>query len=150
FLIAVFFLYAFSRWGGRHAAWARIPLMVLLGDLIVMLVAKDPDALWDPIGGLFCPLPAGGDPPDPTGSVEMFVRWGVGSAVLASALAVGRYAAPWIASEKGQQWIARGMVVVLAGVGVTVAVASSADALDEVTVQIVRHGHLFVLAILGI
>ncbi len=51
FLIAVFFLYALARWGGPRLAWARIAVMVLLGDVIFMLVAKDPDALWDPIGG---------------------------------------------------------------------------------------------------
>ena len=49
FLIAVFFLYALARWGGPRLAWARIAVMVLLGDVIFMLVAKDPDTLWDPI-----------------------------------------------------------------------------------------------------
>ena len=51
FLIAVFFLYALARWGGPQLAWARIAVMVLLGDVVFMLVAKDPDTLWDPIGG---------------------------------------------------------------------------------------------------
>src|SRR5439155_16469139 len=45
FLIAVFFLYALARWGGTRFAWARIAVMVLLGDVVFMLVAKDPDTL---------------------------------------------------------------------------------------------------------
>jgi len=48
----VFFLYALARWGGARFAWARIAVMVLLGDVVFLLVAKDPDTLWDPIGGV--------------------------------------------------------------------------------------------------
>ncbi|HEX8108211.1 MAG TPA: hypothetical protein VF516_10815, partial [Kofleriaceae bacterium] len=59
FLIAVFFLYALARWGGPAMAWARICVMVLLGDVVFALVAKDPDALWDPIGGVLLRLAAG-------------------------------------------------------------------------------------------
>jgi len=59
FLIAVFFLYALARWGGPRMAWARLCVMVLLGDVVFMLVAKDPDALWDPIGGALIRLAIG-------------------------------------------------------------------------------------------
>lgn len=160
FLIAVFFLYALARWGripmlrGRLAvltsiarmAWGRIALMVLLADVIVMLVAKDPNALWDPIGGSLLRLAAGyQDWP-----VEMFLRWGVGSAVLGGAVFLGRRAGPWIASPRGQAFIARGFVVVLAIMAAVVAIAWSERALDEVTAEIVRHAHLAVLVILGI
>ena len=75
FLIAVFFLYALARWGGPRVAWARFAVMVLLGDLVVMLVAKDPDALWDPIGGALCRLAAGHLPQYQDWPPELFLRW---------------------------------------------------------------------------
>src|SRR5262249_51329543 len=121
FLIAVFFLYALARWGGPAMAWARICVMVLLGDAVFALVAKDPDALWDPVGGVLLRLAAGAD-----GSLAidtLVVHWAIGGAVLLAALATGRRAAGWIASDAGQAWIARGLVAVLAAVGATVALA---------------------------
>jgi D-alanyl-lipoteichoic acid acyltransferase DltB (MBOAT superfamily) len=158
FLIAVFFLYALARWGGPAMAWARICVMVLLGDVVFALVAKDPDALWDPIGGVLLRLISGSDAGagggDPgAGSLAigaLAVRWAIGGAVLLAALAIGRRAAGWIASDTGQAWIARGLVAVLAAVGATVALAWRADALDPATAAIAGHGHLVVLAVLGI
>ena len=70
--------------------------------------------------------------------------------VLVAAIVIGRRAGAWIASERGQQLIARGIVVALAAIGATVAIASCRGTLDEVTVEVVRYGHLVVLAILGI
>ncbi len=164
FLIAVFFLYALARWGGPAMAWARICVMVLLGDVVFALVAKDPDALWDPIGGVLLRLAAGagagggsvgsvgsngaGGPPAAIGALA--VHWAIGGAVLLCALAIGRRAAGWIASDAGQAWIARGLVAVLAAVGATVALAWRADALDPTTAAIAAHGHLVVLAVLGV
>jgi len=52
FLIAVFFLYALSRVGDARGFWSRAALLVLLGDIVFVLVAKDLDAVWDPVGGL--------------------------------------------------------------------------------------------------
>ncbi len=162
FLIAVFFLYALARWGGPRMAWARIAMMVLLGDVIVMLVAKDPDALWDPIGGALCRIATSDHPQYQDWPVELFVRWSVGSALLVLAISVGRRGGPWIASARGQQLIARGIVAVLAIVAATVATAwylgrpdevtasLHPNVLDDVTAQIVAHGHLVVLAILGV
>src|SRR5215475_14520527 len=151
FLIAVFFLYALARWGGARHAWARICVMVLLGDAVFALVAKDPDALWDPIGGALLRLAAGGAGAD--GSLAagaLVVHWAIGGAVLLAALATGRRAAGWIASDAGQAWIARGLVAVLAAIGATVALAWRADALDPTTAAIAAHGHLVVLAVLGV
>ncbi len=150
FLIAVFFLYALARWGGPRVAWARMAIMVLLGDVVVMLVAKDPDALWDPIGGALCRLAAGDHPQYQDWPPELFLRWGVGSVLLAGAIVVGRRGGPWIASARGQQLIARGLVAVLTVVAVTVAIASDQGRLDVVTVEVMRHAHLVVLAILGV
>ncbi len=150
FLIAVFFLYALARWGGPRAAWARIAVMILLGDVVVMLVAKDPDALWDPIGGALLRLAAGDHPQFQGWPIELFLRWGVGTAVLGGALHLGRRRGHWIGSEQGQTWIARGLVVALAIVGTTVALAVGEGVLDEVTAHIVKHAHLVVLFILGV
>jgi D-alanyl-lipoteichoic acid acyltransferase DltB (MBOAT superfamily) len=148
FLIAVFFLYALARWGGPAMAWARICVMVLLGDAVFALVAKDPDALWDPIGGVLLRLAAGADDSPAIGTLA--VHWAIGGAVLLAALAIGWRAAGWIASDAGQAWIARGLVAVLAAVGATVALAARADALDPTTAAIAAHGHLAVLAVLGV
>src|SRR6185436_21037213 len=112
YLIAVFFLYGLARWGrGAGAAWARIAVMVLLGDVVFMLVAKDPDALWDPIGGPLIRIAVGGKRGWPLSS---FVQWIDGGVLLAGAIYAGRHGAGWIASDQGQRRIARGMVVGLA------------------------------------
>ena len=150
FLIAVFFLYALARWGGRRLAWARIAVMVLFGDVVFMLVAKDPNALWDPIGGVLVHLAIG--KASWAGAVwsTTVVHWAIGGALLGASLAVGRRAGGWIASDRGQAWIARGVVVVLAVVGATVAIAGWGGSLDEVTAVIAGHGHLAVLAVLGV
>jgi D-alanyl-lipoteichoic acid acyltransferase DltB (MBOAT superfamily) len=144
FLIAVFFLYALARWGGSGMAWARIAVMVLLGDVVFLLVAKDVDALWDPIGGALLRLAIRGD-----WSVALAARWAIGLAVLVGAIAIGTRAGGRLASDRGQAWLARGLVAVLAAIGATVALASRADALDEVTAAIAAHGHLAVLLVLG-
>jgi D-alanyl-lipoteichoic acid acyltransferase DltB (MBOAT superfamily) len=150
FLIAVFFLYALARWGGprlgRVGVIARVAVMVLLGDVVFMLVAKDPRALWDPIGGVLIRLVVD----DASWSTAMVGPWVVGTVVLLGALAIGRRHGGWIASDRGQAWIARGVVVVLAAIGATVAIAWRAGALDETTAAIAAHGHLAVLAVLGV
>jgi D-alanyl-lipoteichoic acid acyltransferase DltB (MBOAT superfamily) len=147
FLIAVFFVYALSR----RSAWGRVVLMVLLGDLVFMLVAKDPDALWDPLGGMLYRLAAG----EGHGSFDcpiaaLATRWAIGLCVLGGAIAGGRRAAGWIASDHGQRIVARGIVVALIVVAATVAIASQADVLDAVTAAIASHGHLLVLLVLGV
>jgi len=149
FLIAVFFLYALARWGGPKMAWARLAIMVLLGDVVFLLVAKDPDAMWDPLGGALvrCLAETQGPQEWPT---WLFARWVAGSALLGAAIVVGRRSAGWIASDRGQQWIARGFVIALAAIGTTVAIAWSTGSLDEVTRELVGTGHLLVLAVLGV
>src|SRR5262245_20749556 len=152
FLIAVFFLYALSRSRDALGNVARAAVMVLLGDVVFLLVSKDLDALWDPIGGvLLRAATAGGDDPAWTEwTVGMFVRWAIGLGVLAGAITAGRRGGSWIASDRGQRIIARGIVGVLAVVGATVAIASWAGELDPVTDAITAHGHLLVLAVLGV
>ncbi|HLL22217.1 MAG TPA: MBOAT family O-acyltransferase, partial [Kofleriaceae bacterium] len=147
FLIAVFFLYAFARWGGTsYGGWARVGLMVLLGDVLFVLVAKDPDAVWDPIGGVLLRLAAndGRDWP-----LALVAQWLAGSVVLAGAFVIGHRYVTWIASDVGQRSIAVGFCAALAFVAVAVATAGYYDVLDDVTRAIVAHGHLVVLAVLG-
>jgi D-alanyl-lipoteichoic acid acyltransferase DltB (MBOAT superfamily) len=146
FLIAAFFLYALARWGGPQRAWARIAVMVLLGDAVFLLVAKDPGTLWDPIGGVLLPLAIG----ELRWSPAMLGHWAAGAAVLGGALAIGRRHGGWIASDVGQAWIARGIACVLLVVGATVATAWQTGALDDVTAGITSHGHVLVLAVLGV
>jgi D-alanyl-lipoteichoic acid acyltransferase DltB (MBOAT superfamily) len=151
FLIAVFFLYGLARWGGPKLAWARIAVMVLLGDVVFMLVAKDPDTLWDPIGGLLIRgllrYSSDGAPPI---QPWLIVQWTIGAGVLAAAIAIGRRWGTWIASEEGQQLIAVGVVVALVAIGLTVGIAAHQDTLDAVTVELVADGHLIILFVLGI
>src|SRR5678815_752169 len=80
FLIAVFFLYALARWGGPRMAWARIGVMVLLGDVVFALVAKNPDALWDPIGGVLIRLVAGDGDWSPGVLGRLAAHWAIGAA----------------------------------------------------------------------
>jgi D-alanyl-lipoteichoic acid acyltransferase DltB (MBOAT superfamily) len=148
YLLAVFFLYGLARWGrGARASWARVAVMVLLGDVVFMLVAKDPDTLWDPIGGPLLRLAAGDAHDWPP---ALFVRWLAGGAVLGGAIYAGRHGAAWIASEAGQRRIGRGLVLGLAGLAALVTGASARGALDEVTAELVAHGHLVVLVVLGV
>jgi len=146
FLIAVFFLYALARWGGPALAWARIAVMVLLADVVFLLVAKDPGTLWDPIGGVLIRLVS----EDASWSSAVAVRWAIGAGVLGGAIVLGHRRGGWLASDRGQAWLARGIVAVLAAIGATVALAWHAGALDATTSTIVAHGHLAVLLVLGV
>jgi D-alanyl-lipoteichoic acid acyltransferase DltB (MBOAT superfamily) len=171
FLIAIFFLYGLARWGeGPTGAIARIVLMTLLGDILFALVAKDADTLWDPLGGMLMQLatPDGDIWRDVANGVHgalgdgvalehtekwtpwLFGRWAIGSCVLVGAVALGRLRASWIASERGQARIGVAFVVGLVAIGLTVLFAQLGGTLDEVTREIVAHGHLAVLATLGI
>jgi alginate O-acetyltransferase complex protein AlgI len=167
FLIATFFLYGLARWGGF--GWARYALMLLLADIVFMLVAKDPDMLWDPIGGPLLRLITGGE-----WSPELIVRWLVGGLLVAGAIAIGRRHGEWIGSASGQRKIAIGFVLVIAAIGSTALISHSIpteptavaidphwpgwyarylrphSALDLATFWLVDHGHLLILAIVGV
>jgi len=152
FLIAVFFLYALSRQSGPLGRWSRTAVMVLLGDLVFLLVAKDPNALWDPLGGVVYRLATAGghDPAWQHWSIELVLQWALGTVVLGGAIALGRRYVGWIASARGQQLIARGIVACLAAIGATVAIAASRGVLDETSAWFAGHGHVLVLAVLGV
>ncbi|MCX5741643.1 MAG: hypothetical protein NT062_03985 [Proteobacteria bacterium] len=146
FLIAVFFLYALARWGDLRFAWARYAIMLLLGDLVFLLVSKDPETLWDPLGGALYRLVAS----DGNWSADLAWRWPIGLAVVFGAAMIGRRGGGWILSARGQATIARCLVLVLACVGALVYAGSSTGLLDAITVQVVAHGHLAVLFVLGV
>ena len=174
FLIAVFFLYALPRASafdpvleralrilriGRHVQvfravfgrWARGAAMLLLGDLIFLLVSKDTGTLWDPLGGAaYRAVQLLGSGPAPTWPVALVGQWIAGTSVLAAAIVFGRRGAGWLSSERGQRAVARLIVGVLVVVGATVAIALEAGRLDAVTAEVVAHGHLLVLVVLGI
>jgi hypothetical protein len=84
------------------------------------------------------------------GPTALLGRWAIGAAVLALAIAIGRRRGGWIASDRGQAWIARGIALVLAAIGATVAIAWQTATLEPVTAAITGHGHLAVLAVLGV
>ena len=171
FLIAVFFLYALARWGtAGPAGWARLGLMTLLGDIVFMLVAKDVDVLWDPIGGVLLrlvtetrvahhvviDLGAAGSfdfvytTPVGVWSSGLVLQWLVGAGVLGAAIAIGRRRLDWIVSDRGQRMIALGFVVTLAALALAVGINHQRGTLDEMTEVLVAHGHLAVLFVLGV
>jgi D-alanyl-lipoteichoic acid acyltransferase DltB (MBOAT superfamily) len=146
FLVAVFFMYAIAR----RWSWARAALMLLLGDVVFLLVAKDTGTLWDPLGGSLLRLAQyAGSGAAPTWPPELAWRWSIGGGVLAAAIVFGRRGAGWLASERGQRVVARVIVAALAAIGALVAIAWHEHALAAATAQVVAHGHLLVLAILG-
>jgi alginate O-acetyltransferase complex protein AlgI len=160
FLIAVFFLYGLARWG--RSPLARIAVMVLLTDVIFVLVSKDPQTLWDPIGGILLRLPGELALDLESGTLwdgiwviggwaaAALVKWSVGLGVLAGGVAIGRRRGAWLASPAGQRWIARGCVALLCALGVAVAIAWRRDALDPLTAELVGVGHLAILLVLGV
>ncbi len=167
FLIAVFFLYGLARWGSWQ--WARYALMLLLGDIVFMLVAKDPDTLWDPIGGPLLRLVTGGEWP-----TWVFGHWLIGGALVTSAIYAGRRWADWITSERGQNKVAVGMVLAIAAIGGSAIAAELMPSdpmpiatdptmpgwfvswvkphtpLSALTFALIDHGHLLILTILGV
>src|SRR5688572_16112765 len=139
FLVAVFFMYALARGRDALGFWARAALLLALGDLIFLLVAKDIDTLWDPIGGwLWRTATVGGN--DEAWRhwtpYTVLVKWPIGLAVVGGSIWTGMRSGKWLASDQGQRAVARGTVVALVIVGAIVAIASWQDVLDPVTAAI--------------
>jgi D-alanyl-lipoteichoic acid acyltransferase DltB (MBOAT superfamily) len=149
FLVAVFFLYALSRRVDMLGTIARGAVMVLLGDVVFVLVSKDAASLWDPIGGALLQL-AGAEDTSAIDWRRAAMQWPVGAGVLATAIAIGARRGAWIASDRGQAWIARGFVAMLALIGAIVMIASANYTLEATTQTIARTGHVLVLFVLGV
>src|SRR6185312_5049444 len=141
FLIAVFFLYALSRLGGARGRWARIAIMILLGDLVFLLIAKDPDLLWDPLGNVLYRLAGNyySDATLPWPLATMAVHWIIGLAVIGGAVWIGMRAGGWLQSDRGQRVVAIGLVVVVLATGATVWIAWYEAALVDVSRAIAEH-----------
>jgi D-alanyl-lipoteichoic acid acyltransferase DltB (MBOAT superfamily) len=141
FLIAVFVLYALSRGHG----WARVALMIVLGDLAFTLVAKDPDLVWDPLGNILLRAAAETDA-WPIGTLAW--HWLIGASVLAAGLFAGIRGGGWLATDRGQRVIGRVLVGVVAAIGATVASAYFGDWLAALTDVFASYGQLLVLFVL--
>ena len=155
FLIAVFFLYALARVGRRaRVAWARIALMVLLGDVVFMLVAKDPGrAVGSARRRAATGSPRTIDPQCRDWPLGCSCDWVIGAAVLRRGDRGGRARGAWIASARGQRWVARGLVTaVLATLAATVRarVVGRACSTDVSRRRSRRDAHLLVLVVLGV
>ncbi len=148
FLIAVFLLYALSRFGGMRGRWARTAIMVLLGDVVFTLVSKDPDMLWDPVGNILLRLASHQALDWPIG--HLVGRWVIGVVVLGSALVIGGRGGGWLSSVRGQRWVARGLVGAVLCTGLVISIASLYDRLPQVSSMVAAHGHLLVLFVLGV
>jgi D-alanyl-lipoteichoic acid acyltransferase DltB (MBOAT superfamily) len=145
FLIAVFVLYAASRFGDAWGRWARVALMIVLGDLAFTLVAKDPDLVWDPLGNLLLRLAA--ETSDwPIGTLAW--HWLVGAIVLAGGLFAGVRGGGWLATDRGQRTIGRVLVGVVAAIGATVLSAYLTGSLGLVSDAFASYGQLLVLFVL--
>ncbi len=152
FLTAVFLIYALTRLGGARGRWARIGVMVLLGDIAFTLISRDPNALWDPLGGALLRLAQAFDSSDvtPAWTLGLVGRWTIGLALLLGAIASGRRAGAWAGSERGQKVIARSFVAALVVLVVAVISTMAIGRLDLVDSRFASYGHLLVLAILGV
>ena len=148
FLIAVFFLYAISRVGDARGFWSRAALLVLLGDVVFVLVAKDLNAVWDPVGGILLREFASYGS-EPVTWMHLW-RWPIGLIVVLWAISIGRRAGPYLASKRGQGAVAIGIVATLAVVGGAVLIAELRGSLEEMTQTIISFAHLAVLFVLGI
>ncbi|HEX4451607.1 MAG TPA: MBOAT family O-acyltransferase [Kofleriaceae bacterium] len=145
FLIAVFVLYAASRFGGARGRWARIALMIVLGDLAFTLVAKDPDLVWDPLGNVLLRMAA---ETDTWPLATLAWHWLVGAGVLAAGLFAGVRGGGWLATDRGQRVIGRVLVGCVAAVGVTVLGAYLTDSIAEISDAFASYGQLLVLFVL--
>ncbi len=142
FLIAVFFLYALSRGIGAGGKWARAALTVLLGDLVFVLVSKDPNALWDPLGARLYGLVAGA----PVTSLDFLWKWPIGIAVIAIGIVLGRRG-PRSVQPRHLGYVFVGVLALLGG---SLLYAVNNDAVPALTAWLVAHGHLAILFVLGI
>ena len=145
FLIAVFVLYAASRSDGAFGRWARVGLMIVLGDLAFTLVAKDPDLVWDPLGSILLRVAAERE----TWPIAALAwHWTVGTIVLAGGVFAGMRGGGWLATDRGQRIIGRVLVGAVGAVGAVVLAAYLTDSLPAISDGFATYGQLLVLFVL--
>ena len=148
FLGAVFLLYGLLRSHGQLGVFARVALMLLLGDLIFLLVSKHTETLWDPVGGVVLSYLAG-SARDGYAAAPLW-QYALGTVLLAGAVWVGRRHGGALVGDGAQRWLGLALTGACAAVGLAVAVTSASGDLDALTAGFVRLGHLAYLAILGV
>jgi len=144
FLIAVFAIYALTRIDAPAGRLARVVVLVLLGDLVYLLLAKDVGALWDPIGGLAYAAIAKETALAPLWHLPL------GAAVLAAALWTGWRHGDRLSGRRAQVAIAWTALAALAAMGIAIGVTWRAGVLDEMSRGFQACGHLLFLAVLGV
>ncbi len=147
FLGAVFFLYAMARSRGHLGAASRIALMLLLGDLLFLLIAKRPETLWDPVGGVLFTLLASSA--ERGHELAPWWHYVTGTAVLAGGVAWGVRSGAALAGDGVQRRLAWALSAACLALGVAVAVTSLTGTLAELTAGFADLGHLLYLAILA-
>jgi D-alanyl-lipoteichoic acid acyltransferase DltB (MBOAT superfamily) len=152
FLLAVFFLYGLSRATARHDAMrraARTALMFLLADLIFVLITKSPSQLWSPLSGIAVTLLSGHDI-----SSLPWLRYLVGTGVMAGAVFVGRRYGGSLDSAAGRVFTGAVMTLVVAILGFAVLAILYWQPwylrLDEVSSVLASCGHIVMLMVIGV
>jgi alginate O-acetyltransferase complex protein AlgI len=147
FLGAIFFLYGMSRSRGHLGAGSRLALMLLLGDLLFLLVAKKPETLWDPVGGLLYTLLAGSA--EEGHRLAPLGQYVAGTAVLAAGIALGKRHGQAIAGDGVQRRMAQALAASCLAIGAAVAITSATGTLEALTAGFADFGHLLYLALLS-
>jgi D-alanyl-lipoteichoic acid acyltransferase DltB (MBOAT superfamily) len=152
FLPAVFFLYyGLGALRGLRTWHLALTLggFFLLGDLIYLLLSKDPRSLWDPLGALVYHLAARPlwleEPP----AFRPLWEYLAGLLVSGAGLWLGRSKHTWISSDAGQAKIAFASMAGILGMGAAVLGMWWAGALDAFNAAFTHAGHLLYLVILG-
>ena len=152
FLIAVFFLYHLVGAGLRRAPLAeamRLTLACALGDLVYLLLCKNPRRLWDPFGASLAAT-FGALPWRELIRPDHLVRYVAGALTLTASLALGRRHATRIDDDRTQNVVAKAVSLALVAVGVTVLIGSLTQRLDAISEHIARAAHLAYVALIGV
>jgi alginate O-acetyltransferase complex protein AlgI len=155
FLGAVFFLYGLARAGSWPGAIGRWALMLLLGDLVYLLLAKNVGALWDPLGGVIYHLLAQASAPTEADAVAIALarppiwHYVVGLAVVVGFARLGYRGAAGLAGPRGQKWLGVGLAIVLVTIGATVLFGDRSGQLSAISAAFAEYGHLGFLAALS-
>lgn len=153
FFLAVFALY-FGLGSLRTLRGVPLALLLgglfLLGDLIYLLLSKDPRSLWDPLGGLSFHLAArplwGDDPPALRPVWEYLIGLGIG----AGGFWLGRTRYAWIEGDRGQSILAKLSMLLILAMGGAVWATWHYGVLGDYNHALSDGGHLLYLFLLAL